>query len=94
MSNKIKITETVAQEILHEDSDLYEIVENGDWVSDGKYDIKDIVVKEIATGFHYSGYWYRSGSYYTDYDYQYPTELVRVEKREKITYEWVAVGLE
>jgi len=58
-------------ELYKEEDESVEIIEDGDWIDDGKYSFKETVIK-------YEGKYYqidesRSGSYYTDYDYFDPT---------------------
>lgn len=78
------------------DNDLEEVeglemVEEGDWVDDGKYSHKQSFVKFEDTEFAVT--YSRSGSYYTDYYYS-PTafqEIVRTPVQ-KIVYEVEYVG--
>ena len=45
------------------------MIEEGDWVSDGKYDTQDCIVQNNETGKYYQYSLCRSGSYYSDYYY-------------------------
>lgn len=87
----ISIDENTAREILEEDSERFEIVEEGDWVDDGKYSLREIIVKDTTTGKHYSADYSRSGSYYTDYEINYPDVLYEVVAQERVITEWVVV---
>lgn len=93
IQNKMQLTETEAERIHDGDSDLYETVEYGDWSQDHKYQhLEGFIVKDNL-GFTYElvGVM-RSGSPFTDWYYQYDgVELVRVEKQQVTTEQWVAV---
>ena len=47
----------------------FEEVDNGDWVSEGKYEYKDVVYYSKELNQYFKVNRYRSGSYFTDYDY-------------------------
>jgi len=61
------------------DSETYTVVENGDWIEDGKYSFKETIIK--YQGKFYSISEARSGSYYSDYYYNEP-EAYEVEPYE------------
>lgn len=76
------------------DGDEWQMIEDGDWVSDGKYDLTTSVVKHIESGKYYQYSLSRTGSYYSDYYYSHHDdggveldEVVPVEKTVVIT-EW------
>lgn len=58
----------------------FHLVEEGEWVNEYKdYDLKTNIYQKIDTGKYYAYNDSRSGSYYSDYEYDNPTELVEVE---------------
>lgn len=58
----------------------FKLIEEGDWVNEYKdYDSKINIYQKIDTGKYYAYNDSRSGSYYSDYEYDNPTELVEVE---------------
>lgn len=64
---------------LFEDGDkAVKIVENGDWIDDGKYSFKDTIVTYQDTYYQISES--RSGSYFTYYHYNDP-EIFQVAPR-------------
>lgn len=64
---------------LFEDGDkAVKIVEDGDWIDDGKYSFKDTIVTYQDTYYQISES--RSGSYFTDYHYNDP-EIFQVAPR-------------
>lgn len=76
------------------DETRFKIIEEGDWISDHKYQFKDII-------FQYEDKFYclsesRTGSYHTDYYYEsedWPeqVEVPEVEKVEVVKYEWKTI---
>lgn len=95
---KIKLPKDVVEEAWEDDQSEHEgvkltLVEKGDWVSDAKWEHCELIFK-FGDKF-YSATAGRSGSYWTDYTYnwEYETEieLREVEKREVVKTEWVAV---
>ena len=80
------------------DSDVFELVEMGKWVSEGKYEYQNVILKEKATGKYYRFSHSRSGSYHTDYTYDWEYggrgdtfELTEVEPVEKTVIYWKEV---
>ncbi len=91
---KMKLTgeqQSIVDE-LYEVGDEYEgfkLVEKSPWEDMGKSQCRDIV-------FEYENkIWSqavsRTGSYFTDYDYFCDEDVFEVEKKEVVTYKWVAV---
>jgi hypothetical protein len=70
------------------DLDGIECVYNGDWVAEHKHEYKETVYKYQDK--YYSVDDIRSGSYFTDYDYDDP-EVYEVVPKEVIKTVWVAV---
>ena len=70
-----------------EEVEGWTVVDNLPWKDGGKYQFKSLILQEQATGKHYEAVIYRSGSAFTDYNYEYPISVVEVVKAEKtITY--------
>lgn len=99
--NPLKLTESEMLDLwrestLYDDNDnkvMLEVIEEGEWIGDGKYQDKQMIFANAKTGKHYSYYISRSGSYFTDYEYMATDSPVEVEKvTETITVEkWVLV---
>lgn len=70
------------------EDDALEIIEEGDWVSEGKQDICETIVKH--EGKYYEITQSRSGSYYSDYYYDDP-DVCEVVPKEITTTKWVKV---
>lgn len=68
-----------------------ELIEEGDWSDDGKFSSAEYIFK--LDGKFYSFHAYRSGSYFTEYHYEYDTDVTEVEQvTETITVKkWVQV---
>ena len=67
------------------------VVERSEWEDDGKVAYMRIVVKDAVTNKHYIFHIHRTGSYYTDFDYDmydYPRE---VKAKQVIKTVWVSV---
>ena len=93
----MKISKNIALAI-EEDNDVksFEIIEEGDWVQNGKYQDREIIFKDVSNNKFYALYSTRSGSPFTDWyyssnDWSDEVEVVEVKKVEKITHEWVMV---
>lgn len=92
--NKLKISE-LSKEIQEFIESPYgkeegiELIKNGDWIDDGKYSHCTTIFK-INDKF-YAYYNSRSGSYFSDYDYNPEEDLYEVEKVEVIKHEWKEV---
>lgn len=77
-SNKEKILELWREELL-------EVVETGDWISEGKYETCETIV--LYEGNHYSIYQSRSGSYFSDYHNEEPS-VYEVEPYQETVTKW------
>lgn len=94
---KIKLDPEEAKLLVWEDLEDFEVYdESDDWVQEGKYQSCEVIYKQMSTGKFFSAILERSGSYHTDWDYNYEwagLELTEVELREKVitVREWVAV---
>jgi len=74
--------------------DKFTIVDDSGWVSDGKYDLQDLVFE--FEGKHYCLVHQRSGSYFTDYYHEvvegdHDGVCPEVEKVEIVTHKWQVV---
>lgn len=87
MSGISKGFREVILELWGDESESIKIVEDGDWEVDGKYQNCRTIVKYQDK--HYAIYQQRSGSYFTEYNYD-DEEVFEVEPHEvvKITTEW------
>lgn len=74
---------------MEEEGITYHITEP--WRDEGKYQYQEVVFQEEG----FEGYWMlsvtRSGSYFSDYDFQYDTTATQVKPVEKISISWVGV---
>ena len=87
----ITVTDSEMMEEIKEGCGDWEVVEEGDWTQDYKYQHKESVVKHVPTGKFYSYGISRSGSPFTDWYYSYDDgdfpELLEVEKKERVITE-------
>lgn len=69
------------------------VVEEGEWISDGKYEYQDIIIS--IDGKFYDVGISRTGSYYTDWSYSFEyggtEKFPQVEQQEVIVKRWVTV---
>lgn len=90
----IKLTSQEMKDIWQEDHPDYDMVEDVEWDDQGKYQYCYPVVQHIESGKFYTFCVQRSGSYFSDYDFDFPdSELTEVQKIKKVieTEKWVAV---
>ena len=90
--SSIKITEETGQSLswndLPEDSP-YTVVEKGEWEDDNKYQyLTTIFMFEHKT---YAASVGRSGSYFSDYNYEYDEDCPEVKPVETVVTRWVNV---
>ena len=67
---------------------LWTMIEEGDWISSGKWEYQTCVVMNNESGKYYKYELYRSGSYYSDHYYKHMedddgVELLEVKPVEK-----------
>lgn len=67
----------------YEDLESFVVVKEGKWVQDGKYQQSTSIVQSKETQKYYAVHQFRSGSYYSDYEYG-ETEFNEVERAEKV----------
>jgi hypothetical protein len=72
----------------------YKVIEDGEWIDDGKCSYKDVIFS--FEGKSYSIGYSRSGSYHTDYSYDWeyedgPFDCCEVEQKEITVKKWIAV---
>lgn len=75
-------------ELYEEEDDSIEIMESGEWISEGKYDLRSTIIRQYET--YYNIVEMRTGSYWTDYHYDDPHITVVKPITETITVtKWV-----
>ena len=81
----MKLSKEVVQDLFFEDyTDEFEVVEEGDWTQDSKYQIRTIVFK--YDGLLYSITVSRSGSPFTDWYYEWEdTDVFEAYRVEPVT---------
>lgn len=79
------LTKEQTQQLWQQDLEGYELIEEGDWVVDGKYQLITIVVKHVETGKYYEYYLSRSGSPFSDYYYSFEDEGAELHEVELVT---------
>lgn len=67
----MQITDREMLEEIEDGSGDWEVIEDGDWVQDYKYQIRTSVVLHVPTGKYYQYEMSRSGSPFTDWYYSY-----------------------
>jgi hypothetical protein len=88
-------------DIVHDEHDelVYLVEEEGEWISEGKYEIKDIIFSYIILeGKFYKLEIHRSGSPFTDWYYSYEdwndvVECDEVTPKEVTVTHWIKVNL-
>ena len=87
----ITVADSEMMEVVKEGCGDWEVVEEGEWTQDYKYQHKKSVVKHVPTGKYYSYGISRSGSPFTDWYYSYEDgdfpDLTEVEKKERVITE-------
>ena len=87
----ITVVDSEMMEEIAEGCGDWEVVEEGEWTQDHKYQHKESVVKHVPTGKYYSYGISRSGSPFTDWYYSYEDgdfpDLTEVEKKERVITE-------
>lgn len=94
---KIALNKAQSRQLWREDLDDYELVEEGDWEVDSKWQHITNIVKQESTGKLFMHNVSRSGSPFTDWYYSFEddgTELIEVEKVTKtiVVETWEAVA--
>lgn len=92
----MRLTEEQAEELFKEDGiDLIigrlELVESGDWEDGGKWCYAYNIYKDDQTNKFYRATVGRSGSYYSDYCYDYGLDLEEVVQKEVVKKVWKVV---
>ena len=87
----ITVTDIEMMEEIEEGCGDWDVVEEGKWTQDYKYQHKESVVKHVPTGKYYQYEISRSGSPFTDWYYSYEDgdfpDLTEVEKKERVITE-------
>lgn len=75
------------------DNPDFVVIEDGDWINEYKdCDVREVIVQQQSTGKYFRIDQSRSGSYYSDYEYDDPkiTEVAKIVKRvEAVSWEEV-----
>ena len=92
----IKLTSKELEAIYMEESDKHFLVEEDKWISQGKYETKDIIFRDEETEKTYRGYVSRSGDYYSDYTWEseyanMEVQCKAVAKKEITITKWVSI---
>mgnify|MGYP003552023679 CR=1 FL=1 len=93
--NNLELNKELSEKVFQEDfeeSDGIEIIEDGDWDDQGKYQYKCIIFS--MNDKYYQTVVTRSGSYFSNYDYQFesPEEVIKEEKVvTKTEINWIPV---
>lgn len=95
--NVIKLSKEETRSLWREELDGYELINEGDWEVDHKWQHITQIVKHLESGKYYSFTLSRSGSPYSDYYYSYEddgSELLEVKKVTKtvVTETWEVVN--
>ena len=87
MTNTLPLTEKMCDALLdREDYEGKELVEEDNWDADGKYQSKEVIFN--YGGLTWVAYMSRSGSPFTDYEYDHPEEATQVQAVEKTITVW------
>lgn len=92
--NPLAFDEQELLDIWREDCDeRFQLVDEGEWVDGGKYQSLEVVFADTETNKTYSFGITRSGSYFSEYNYEIWDNAVEVklEERTIIVKEWVAI---
>ena len=89
----IKVSGQQANDIFFDESDEFDVVEKGKWEADGKYQYCKIIFKKDGKCFRITVS--RSGSYHTDwyynFEYEHEFECEEVTLKEIVVRKWVIV---
>lgn len=69
----------------------YKIIDEGRWEDNGKYQTLKIIIQDLSTEKYYSIGQTRSGSYFTDYNYEFDSIAYEVRPVEVTKIDWVIV---
>ncbi|MED0799360.1 hypothetical protein P4T18_18285 [Bacillus inaquosorum] len=86
-----QLNELFFEEEIEVDGVTFKVVEEGEFEQDGKYQSAELIFTDGEK--FYSGYISRSGSPFTDWEYDDwgDADITEVEKREVVVTKWVAV---
>jgi hypothetical protein len=87
---KKKLTEEEVESIFDEEHSDYKLVKDIGFTDEGKYSFGTKIFRD-ADGTCWKVSASRSGSYFTDYEYQYDSEIVEVEEKEVTIRKWMPV---
>ncbi|HDR3499628.1 TPA: hypothetical protein QCN48_005086 [Bacillus toyonensis] len=91
--NPTEFTTSQLKDIWRENDERFELEHEGDWDDQGKFSSQEVVFKDTETGKFYAFDVWRSGSYFSHYEYEIHDNAYEVKKEiKKIEVErWVAV---
>ncbi|NVZ18545.1 hypothetical protein HX794_02695 [Pseudomonas costantinii] len=81
----MKLDKGATQQLTWGDHADFELIEEGEWTQDHKYQHCDFIVKHTETGKFYEFSISRSGSYHTDWYYSYEDEEADLTEVQKVT---------
>lgn len=85
----------IVNDAMDGDDSVLILIDQGKWVSDGKYEHQEVVFKSKDDGKTYMFRPWRTGSYYSDYSYwddvKDEAEMWEVEKATKTVEYWKTV---
>jgi hypothetical protein len=89
---ELKFTEKELKDIMWSDSD-HELVYEGDWEDQGKYQISEVVFRHAEDGKFYMFAPVRTGNHYSGYELEFwDTDVWEVEQKEIVVTKWVEVN--
>ena len=91
--NKVKcrvFNEEIIENIFWEDHPDYELIKEGDWISEGKVEYQSRIFKD-KEGLFWRVNADRSGSHFTDWHYTYGVGMIRVKEKEVTVTKWVPI---
>lgn len=85
---KQKLIAVAKEDYDGDDCEDFKVIEEGEWIDDGKYSSCETIIKHKQE--YYNVYQARSGSYFTDYEYDDP-EVYKVVPKEVVKTVWKVV---
>lgn len=84
-SNTITIPKDESREVFWGDTERFVVEEEGEWVQDHKYQHCINILKDTTTGKFYAANAGRSGSYHTDWYYDWEDSDLKLVEVQKVT---------
>lgn len=92
----LKITEHQAEDLIYEyephlynEGDKFIVEYKSEWKGSGKYQYMEVIFKRAKEDGFFRLKANRTGSHYTEWYREYDLNCKQVERREKVTYEYV-----